>query len=606
MTTTPRQPALCLIILLLLSVLLFSCGGGNPAQEGNGAGIAFRLKWPVAKSVGVATADIPPEVVTVRMSVSALDMTTISKDFAASARTGSIDNVPVGSGRTITFQGLDSSVQPIIIYQAVVPGVNLEPGTNTLDPVTMDKVLPPAPPSGLTPGSVSYNQVKLVWVDNAKYETGYSIERKSGAAGTYATIGKVAGDVITYTDLTVLPLTEYYYRVKATTTGIGESGYSNEANVTTPEQTYGISGTITSGGSALAGVTITQAGSGSTATTTNSAGNYSFSGAQNGDYTLTPSKTDYTFSPTTLAVTVSGANQSAMNFVATPVPIIPAAPSSLVATAVSSNLINLAWTDNAGNETGYKIERAESGGTFTQIDTVAANVTTYKDIVPAASTAYSYRVQATSGAGDSGFSIKANATTPVAGTPITPDLVTVTGTLNFSIGRFEVTQREWLAVMGNNPSLNPACGLDCPVENVSWLDIQDFIATLNIQSGSGSSYRLPTEAEWQYAAQSGGQNQLYSGGSDVNLVAWYIDNSRSTILPVGKKGANGLEIYDMSGNASEWVNDRFGSTGNNKVIRGGSWRSPVSAVTTTFRSGADWAAKGNNIGFRLARNPTVN
>lgn len=785
MTTAPGTSALRLILTLLISTLLISCGGGKSAQEGNGAGIAFRLKWPVAKSVGLA----PSGVDTIRMSVSGPSMATISKDFAASDGTGSITDVPVGSGRTITFQGFSG---PAIIYQTDITNVTLVQGqTYDCGPVTMVYVsnslsastAPPTAPSGLggtvasstqiillwvdnannetgykierktgadgayapvatvaandtiysdtslsdsttyyyrvratngvgdsgysneysattsavapassygisgtvtsggsalagatvtrsgngttttttdsggnysfsgvqngsytlTPGKAGYSfnpatlpvtvdgadlsalnfaaaavstipaapsglsatvmsssLVNLAWADNANNETGYMIYRKTGSAGTYGEIANVAANVTIYNDTTVSDSTTYYYRILATN-GVGDSAvYSNEANAATPAPTYSISGTITSGGAAFAGATVTLTGSGSTATTTDSAGNYSFSGALNGDYILTPSKANYTFSPASLTVTVNGGNQSAMDFVATAVPLIPLAPSALAATAVSSNLINLSWKDNAGNETGYRIERAESGGAYAQIATVAANVTTYKDTVPAASTVF-YRVQATSGVGDSGYSAEANVTTPVAGTPISPDLVTVTGTFNFSIGRFEVTQREWFAVMGTKPSNFTSCGpeldgLDCPVETVSWSEVQDFISTLNVLSGK--NYRLPTEAEWQYAAQSGGLNEIYSGGGLVGDVAWYFGNSGNTTHPVGQKQANGLGIHDMSGNVWEWVNDWYNNS--QKVIRGGCWKDPVTTQTTTFRTGFAPALKGNTIGFRLA------
>lgn len=594
MTTAPGPSALRLFIILVISTLLISCGGGNPAGEGNGAGIAFRLKWPVAKSVGSAPAGVD----TIRMSVSGPGMEPISKDFPASDGTGSITGVPVGGGRTITFQGLDSSLK--LVYEAVIPNVTLLSGPPyVIDPVTMKSVGTTAPtiPLEVQTTVVSDTQVDLTWIPSTNNtETTYSIERKT-ENGTYVQIATVAApatvNLISYSDIAVTASKTYTYQVQAVN-GNGLSDPVTPPPVTTP---YSISGTITSGGAALPGVTVTLSGSGTAVATTNAAGIYSFS-ALNGDYTLTPGKTDYTFSPASLAVTVNGANLSAMDFVATPVPVIPAAPSGLVATAVSSNLINLSWRDNSSNETGFRIERSESGGAYAQIATVAANITTYRDTVPAASTVYFYRVQATSGVGDSGY-IEANAATLAAGAPISPVFVTVTGT--FSIGMFEVTQEEWSSVMGSNPSLNTACGLGCPVENVSWNDVQNFITTLNAQSGK--NYRLPTDAEWQYAAQSGGTGQLYSGTSDPNAVgeyAWYSVNSGNTIHQ-DLKLPNGLGIYNMSGNASEWVNDRFGSTGNNKVIRGGSWRSPASVTTTTFSSGANWDAKGNNIGFRLAQ-----
>ena len=129
---------------------------------------------------------------------------------------------------------------------------------------------------------------------------------------------------------------------------------------------------------------------------------------------------------------------------------------------------------------------------------------------------------------------------------------------NFFIGKFEVTQGQWKLVMGNNPSHNSNCGDNCPVENVSWNDVQDFIGKLNSKDG-GDKYRLPTEAEFEFAQRSGGKSERYSGGNDVNSVAWYISNSGQTTHPVGTKVPNGLGIYDMSGNVWELVNDWYGS-----------------------------------------------
>ncbi len=123
----------------------------------------------------------------------------------------------------------------------------------------------------------------------------------------------------------------------------------------------------------------------------------------------------------------------------------------------------------------------------------------------------------------------------------------------FYIGKYEVTQGQWQAVMGSNPSSFSSCGADCPVESVNLSDVQTFITTLN--QLSGKNYRLPTEAEWEYAARSGGQSQEYSGGSDINAVAWYASNSGGTTHPVGQLQANGLGLYDMSGNVDEWVSD---------------------------------------------------
>ena len=94
----------------------------------------------------------------------------------------------------------------------------------------------------------------------------------------------------------------------------------------------------------------------------------------------------------------------------------------------------------------------------------------------------------------------------------------------FYIGKYEVTQGQWKAIMGNNPSKFDECGDNCPVESVSWNAAQEFINKLNQKTGK--NYRLPTEAEWEYAARSGGKNEEYSGSDDVDSVAWYDKNSR--------------------------------------------------------------------------------
>ncbi|HUV08617.1 MAG TPA: SUMF1/EgtB/PvdO family nonheme iron enzyme, partial [Spirochaetia bacterium] len=129
---------------------------------------------------------------------------------------------------------------------------------------------------------------------------------------------------------------------------------------------------------------------------------------------------------------------------------------------------------------------------------------------------------------------------------------------DFYIGKYEVTQSQWQSVMGNNPSFFKKCGEKCPVEQVSWNDIQEFITKLNTKTGK--KYRLPTEAEWEYAARSGGRKEKYAGtSSDIELgkYAWYSANSGGSIHPSGQKQPNGLGLYDMTGNAWEWCQDWY-------------------------------------------------
>lgn len=156
---------------------------------------------------------------------------------------------------------------------------------------------------------------------------------------------------------------------------------------------------------------------------------------------------------------------------------------------------------------------------------------------------------------------------------------------DFYIGRYEVTQGQWKAIMGRNLSYFKDCGDNCPVEQVSWNDIQNFINKL-IQK-TGKKYRLPTEAEWEYAARSRGKNEKWAGTSNESEIgdyAWYLSNSGSKTHPVGQKKPNGLGLYDMSGNVWEWCSDWYGknyygnspkdnptgpSGGQFRVLRGG-------------------------------------
>ena len=202
----------------------------------------------------------------------------------------------------------------------------------------------------------------------------------------------------------------------------------------------------------------------------------------------------------------------------------------------------------------------------------------------------------------------------------------VTLTRDYLMGKYEVTQAQWVRVMGSNPSYFQNCD-NCPVERVSWNDIQEFLVKLNQQTGTkgtstkgtGKRYRLPTEAEWEYAARGGNKSKGYkyagakgTGSNSIGSVAWYDDNSGDKTHPVGQKAPNELGLYDMSGNVWEWCSDWYGdyssssqtdpkgpSSGRNRVLRGGSWYNFPIRCRVSYRSLNTPGGGVNLTGFRL-------
>jgi formylglycine-generating enzyme required for sulfatase activity len=183
---------------------------------------------------------------------------------------------------------------------------------------------------------------------------------------------------------------------------------------------------------------------------------------------------------------------------------------------------------------------------------------------------------------------------------------------SYYISDHEVTQAEWEAMMGSNPSYFK--GGNLPVENVSWDDCQEFIRKLN--SLTGLRFRLPTEAEWEYAARGGSRSRgyKYSGSNTLGDVAWYTDNSGSKTHPVKQKQSNELGLYDMSGNVWEWCQDWYSSyssssqsnpqghaNGSYRVDRGGGWDSNAGSCRVSIRGSYAPSGRDSGLGFRLAR-----
>ena len=186
----------------------------------------------------------------------------------------------------------------------------------------------------------------------------------------------------------------------------------------------------------------------------------------------------------------------------------------------------------------------------------------------------------------------------------------VTLTNDYYIGKYEVTQALWQAVMGSNPSYFK--GDNLPVEQVSWNDCQEFLSKLN--RITGKTFRLPTEAEWEYAARGGKKSRgcQYSGSNNLSDVAWYWDNSGSKTHAVGSKQSNELGIYDMSGNVWEWCQDWHGryskssqtnptgaTSGSGRVSRGGCWIGDAGLCRSSYRSDDAPDDRNSDLGFRL-------
>ena len=190
---------------------------------------------------------------------------------------------------------------------------------------------------------------------------------------------------------------------------------------------------------------------------------------------------------------------------------------------------------------------------------------------------------------------------------------------DFYIAKYPVTQAQWNRQMPENPSRFQGDRL--PVEQVNWEDVQTVIKKINTAHTGRYKFSLPSEAQWEYAARSGGKEELYAGGNDIDKLAWYENNSKGRTQPVGGRAPNGLGLYDMSGNVWEWCRDTYREDaykilasdnpvstqkGSDRVIRGGGWNVDAWSARCSRRFSYPVDLFGPSLGFRLVMIPAGN
>ncbi len=337
-----------------------------------------------------------------------------------------------------------------------------------------------------------------------------------------------------------------------------------------------------------------------------------------------------------------------------PGPDVPIAPTSLSFRVISVDMVELHWHDESWNEDGFIVEQSIGDDNhFQTYGSVGANVTSYVLNDLEASVTYYYRVTAFNEVGNSSFSNQVTFTLIETGEPneftlgstdesilmmwIDPDDFmmgahddndsqndelprhSVNIPNGFWIGKHEVSQAQWEAVMGSNPAWGRGVGDDYPVYRISWDDVHVYIDSLN-RYEQIYKYRLPSEAEWEYACRAGTVQRHFWGNdldySQITNYSWYWNNSSNRTHPVGEKLLNGFGLHDMLGNVWEWCEDYYfnsyhgapndGSawlspSSNYRVVRGGSWDDEPVNCRSSNRGGESPSLRSDYVGFRLVR-----
>ena len=386
-----------LLVFMLLSTLFAGVASGNPTP-------------PHAPSGLSAVAETSQQV-----RLTWVDNSDNEDGFRIERKIGANPFAPVGTVSAGNTSFTDGGLTPETTYTYIVYAYNAGGSTPSNEFFVTTLGVIPSVPTGLSAVLISENQVRLTWTDNANNEDGFKVERRTGSAD-FATIATVGPNITSYDDTGLQANTTYTYRVRAYKVSAGDSGASNEVTVSTGRPAAPTGLTYTHVGATRidlswmdnatneTGFRIERATAGGafSVVTTVGANVTTFSNA-----TGLSNNTQYTYR--VFAVNAAGdSNPSNQLIVSTGT---PAAPANLSASRISASRIDLSWTDNAGNETGFKIERKAGTGSYSQIATVGANVTTFSNTGLADNTQYTYRVRANNNAGDSAYSNEATAST---------------------------------------------------------------------------------------------------------------------------------------------------------------------------------------------------
>ena len=595
------------------------------------------------------------------------DNTNIEDGFKIERKAGSggtYTQIGTVSANVTSYKDTGLTCETTYYYRIRAYGVNDSDFSNEVSAETGSNCIPA--PSNLSAIVVSSSQIDLSWDCNSNGIDGYNIYRKIGQEGTYENIENFV-KVNSLSDSELLCDTNYYYQVRSYhmyNIFYSESLFNEEINIILSCPSY-----IPTAPSNLQ-LTVVSSTQINISWVDNSDNEDTFDiylryGFYGEDYRTGSVGANTTFYPKTdlscntlygfHVVAHNGLGSSSSNelyaYTSACASSIPSSPSGLSAYAVSQSQINLSWIDNSSNENGFKIERKTgSGGSYSLINTTSSNTTSYSNTGLSANTTYYYRVYAYNSNGNSGYSNEVNATTQSSALLIQWASISA-GCLNmgdafsegsadelpvhnvclssFQISKYEVTNSQYKACVDaavcSAPSNNSSDSRTSYYGNTDY----DNYPVIYVNWNQASSYcawvsgRLPTEAEWEFAARGGLADKRHPwGDSDLTCTfgasngAQYSSCSPNDTVSVGSFGSNGYGLYDMTGNVSEWIHDWYSSgyysssptndpqgpsSGSYRVIRGGDYGMFAAELRVSCRDYFDPVSSYHYFGFRCAK-----